>query len=103
MFKQVHLCVKCFRRGDEACLLCILALPGETPPPPHAFPDAFLTWVNPILPRKRPDQKHHHEDAEPQYRQELHHGILPIRPPKYREFETSPPQPPSSTPRTSPL
>src|SRR5205823_11262676 len=51
MLKSVHLCVKCFRRGDEACLLCILALPGETPPP-RAFPDAFLAWVDPDPPTK---------------------------------------------------
>src|SRR5712692_2141216 len=58
--------------------------------------------LTPILPRKPPDENHHHEDAEPQDRQKLHHRILPIRPPKHREGETSPPHPPSSTPRTTP-
>src|SRR5712692_198044 len=58
--------------------------------------------LTPILPRKPPDENHHHEDAEPQDRQKLHHRILPIRPPKHREGETSPPHPPSSAPRTPP-
>src|SRR5712692_1253008 len=52
MLKKVHLCKKCFRRGDEACLLCVLALPGATPPPPRAFADVFLTCVDPDPPTK---------------------------------------------------
>ena len=78
------------RRGEEACVLSILALPVL-----FQVPSSLGSTT--ILPPKPPDQKHRYEDAEPQYRQELHHRILHVKPSAHSEVEISPPPPPSST------
>src|SRR5229473_640204 len=103
MLKKVHLCKKCFRRGDEACLLCILALPGATPPPPRAFADVFLTCVDPDPPTKTTRRESPPRGCRAPGPPEAAPPVSPNQAPKHREGETSPPHPPSSTPRTTPL
>src|SRR5215472_17408754 len=86
MLRSVHLCKSRVRRGDGACLLCILALLGEPSPPtkttrPETLPRRCRAPGPPAA--ATPDS--------------------PYQAPRHREVETSPPHPAALTPRTSSL